>query len=360
MTIQQERPAPPAGPSDDTQAMLVNSATAGPASVELSPRVDPRGRLGRRCALLRVLFLVSAHNSLSQCAWVALTALGHRVTVAVVDSAAAMERAVGAHGPELIVCPMLKTVIPESIWAKHRCLIVHPGPVGDRGPSSLDWAIALGMRDWGVTVLQANAEVDAGGCRRRAASASRGGKEQPVSARGPACRHRGAGGGDRQGCRRRWRRSRSNRTTSCVAGRPAADDPGRPRDRLELGLHRHVSQDPRGRRPPRCSIRSTASEIPSLRRPPRASLPRPPRRADRAARRRDLPRDGRRRRLDHPSQASRHPQSGSSSCRPARAALTDFEGDVPESRSRSTHRSRRLHLPRDRLRGARGGRLPVL
>jgi putative two-component system protein, hydrogenase maturation factor HypX/HoxX len=111
---------------------------------------------------LRVLFLVSAHNSLSQRAWIALTELGHDVTVAVVDSAAAMEAAVGEHRPQLIVCPMLKKLIPESIWASHRCLIVHPGPRGDRGPSSLDWAIELGMREWGVTVLEASGEVDAG------------------------------------------------------------------------------------------------------------------------------------------------------------------------------------------------------
>ena len=111
---------------------------------------------------LRVLFLVSAHNSLSQRAWIALTELGHEVTVAVVDSAAAMETAVSASRPELIVCPMLKKMIPESIWAKHRCLVVHPGPRGDRGPSSLDWAIELRMRDWGVTVLEASGDVDAG------------------------------------------------------------------------------------------------------------------------------------------------------------------------------------------------------
>ena len=43
---------------------------------------------------LRILFLVSAHNSLSQRAWIALTELGHDVAVAVVDSAAAMEAAV--------------------------------------------------------------------------------------------------------------------------------------------------------------------------------------------------------------------------------------------------------------------------
>ena len=111
---------------------------------------------------LRILFLVSAHNGLSQRAWVALTDLGHRVTVAVVDGAAAMEAAVREHEPELIVCPFLKTVIPKSIWSNHSCLIVHPGPRGDRGPSSLDWAIELGANEWGVTVLEANAVLDAG------------------------------------------------------------------------------------------------------------------------------------------------------------------------------------------------------
>jgi putative two-component system hydrogenase maturation factor HypX/HoxX len=111
---------------------------------------------------LRVLFLVSAHNSLSQRAYIALTELGHEVAVMVVESATAMEAAVARHRPDLIVCPMLKKLIPESIWASHRCLIVHPGPRGDRGPSSLDWAIELGMDEWGVTVLEANGELDAG------------------------------------------------------------------------------------------------------------------------------------------------------------------------------------------------------
>ncbi len=111
---------------------------------------------------LRILFLVSAHNGLSQRAWIALTELGHHVGVAVVGSAVAMEAAVREHDPHLIVCPFLKQMIPESIWSTRRCLIVHPGPVGDRGPSSLDWAIELEERAWGVTVLQANGEPDAG------------------------------------------------------------------------------------------------------------------------------------------------------------------------------------------------------
>jgi putative two-component system protein, hydrogenase maturation factor HypX/HoxX len=111
---------------------------------------------------MQILFLVSAHNSLSQRASIALTELGHDVMIGVVDSAAAMESAVRVHAPDLIVCPFLKTMIPDSIWKRHCCLIVHPGPRGDRGPSSLDWAIEMEKSDWGVTVLQATGEADAG------------------------------------------------------------------------------------------------------------------------------------------------------------------------------------------------------
>jgi putative two-component system protein, hydrogenase maturation factor HypX/HoxX len=61
-------------------------------------------------------------------------------------------------------------MVPESIWARQRCLIVHPGSLGDRGPSSLDLAIELGIRSWGVTLLEANAEPDAGEVWARADS----------------------------------------------------------------------------------------------------------------------------------------------------------------------------------------------
>jgi putative two-component system protein, hydrogenase maturation factor HypX/HoxX len=111
---------------------------------------------------LQVLFLASAHNSLSQRVLTELTALGHEVKVAVVASGQEMEAAVDDHQPDLIVCPMLKARIPESVWSRYRCLVVHPGPRGDRGPSSLDWAIELGVGEWGVTVLQADRELDGG------------------------------------------------------------------------------------------------------------------------------------------------------------------------------------------------------
>ena len=129
-------------------------------SDQRQPAAPPARRAERP---LQILFLVSAHNSLSQRVFVALTDLGHDVSVEVVDSSGAIEAAVARHTPELIVCPMLKSVIPESVWSRHRCLIVHPGPRGDRGPSSLDWAIELEMAEWGVTVLEATGEVDGGG-----------------------------------------------------------------------------------------------------------------------------------------------------------------------------------------------------
>lgn len=43
---------------------------------------------------MQILSFVSAHNRLSQRAWVALAELGHEVAVAVVDSAAAIAAAV--------------------------------------------------------------------------------------------------------------------------------------------------------------------------------------------------------------------------------------------------------------------------
>jgi putative two-component system hydrogenase maturation factor HypX/HoxX len=98
---------------------------------------------------LRILFLTSAHNSMSQRAYVELTRLGHEVSIGLATSERAMFEAVERHSPELIVAPMLKRAIPEDIWREHVCILVHPGPRGDRGPSSLDWAILEDRKiDW--------------------------------------------------------------------------------------------------------------------------------------------------------------------------------------------------------------------
>lgn len=111
---------------------------------------------------LRILLLCTACNGLSQLAACRLSELGHDVVIQVASDPETMQQAAQRERPDLIVAPMLKSAIPEAIWNRTTCLIVHPGIVGDRGASSLDWAILDGEREWGVTVLQAAAEMDAG------------------------------------------------------------------------------------------------------------------------------------------------------------------------------------------------------
>jgi putative two-component system hydrogenase maturation factor HypX/HoxX len=111
---------------------------------------------------MRILFLTHAFNSLTQRLYVELIARGHQVSVEFDINDTVTEEAVALFRPELILAPYLRRAIPESVWRAHVCLIVHPGIVGDRGPSALDWAILNGASEWGVTVLQAEAEMDAG------------------------------------------------------------------------------------------------------------------------------------------------------------------------------------------------------
>lgn len=111
---------------------------------------------------MRILFLAHSFNSLTQRLFVALRGCGHLVSVELDIADSVSEEAVALFKPDLIVAPFLKRAIPASIWQQHVCLVVHPGIVGDRGPSALDWAILDGEAEWGVTVLQANAEMDGG------------------------------------------------------------------------------------------------------------------------------------------------------------------------------------------------------
>ncbi|RAG87341.1 hydrogenase maturation protein [Streptacidiphilus pinicola] len=111
---------------------------------------------------MEILLLASAFNSLTQRVFAALRDRGHAVAVELALSDAAVREAVTRLAPELVIAPMLKSVVPEDVWSTVPCLIVHPGPLGDRGPSSLDRAVQEECAEWGVTVLQAEAEMDAG------------------------------------------------------------------------------------------------------------------------------------------------------------------------------------------------------
>lgn len=130
---------------------------------------------------MKILFICTAHNSLSQRLYLSLSQL-HAVTVEYALSDAAMREAVQLAKPDLIICPFLTSRVPSDIYEEYMTLIVHPGPPGDAGPSSLDWVLmgddgteadpaALlqkhtlsdeGRPYWGVTVLQAEDEFDAG------------------------------------------------------------------------------------------------------------------------------------------------------------------------------------------------------
>ena len=111
---------------------------------------------------MKILLLCHSFNSLTQRLHCDLRAAGHEVSVEFDINDAVTEEAVELFQPDLVIAPFLKRAIPASVFEKVTCLIVHPGPPGDRGPSSLDWAVLEGAAEWGVTVLQAEAELDAG------------------------------------------------------------------------------------------------------------------------------------------------------------------------------------------------------
>ncbi|WP_103962536.1 enoyl-CoA hydratase-related protein [Nonomuraea solani] len=111
---------------------------------------------------MRILLLCSSFNGLTQRAWLELRRAGHDVSVELAVSETAMVEAAELAKPDLVICPFLKERVPAGLWRAHRTVIIHPGPPGDRGPSSLDWAITDAEQEWGVTALQAVEEMDAG------------------------------------------------------------------------------------------------------------------------------------------------------------------------------------------------------
>lgn len=111
---------------------------------------------------MRILLLCHSFNSLSQRLFGELRAAGHEVSVELDIADRVTEEALDLFQPDLVIAPFLKRLIPEPVWQRVPCLIVHPGPLGDRGPSALDRAVLEGQPEWGVTVLQATADFDAG------------------------------------------------------------------------------------------------------------------------------------------------------------------------------------------------------
>ena len=111
---------------------------------------------------MKILLLCSSFNGLTQRVWIELRRASHDVSWTVMDTDDVLRATVDAVDPDLVLCPFLRERVPDDVWSTRRTVILHPGPLGDRGPSSLDWAISDGEQEWGVTALSAIAEMDAG------------------------------------------------------------------------------------------------------------------------------------------------------------------------------------------------------
>ena len=111
---------------------------------------------------MRILLLTRSFNSLTQRLYVELEKRGHVLSVEYDINDDVSIEAVDLFGPDLIIASYMTRRIPESVWSRVPTFVIHPGPVGDGGPSALDWAIMNSETEWGVTVLQAEAELDAG------------------------------------------------------------------------------------------------------------------------------------------------------------------------------------------------------
>ncbi|WP_286237649.1 hydrogenase maturation protein [Neptuniibacter halophilus] len=111
---------------------------------------------------MRILFLIHSFNSLAQRLYVELQQDGHEISVEFDINDQLAEQAVAMFQPDLILAPFLKRRIADPIWQNHRCIVVHPGVIGDRGPSALDWAIMRQETRWGVSCIQANETMDGG------------------------------------------------------------------------------------------------------------------------------------------------------------------------------------------------------
>ena len=111
---------------------------------------------------MKILFLCYRFNSLAQRLYCELTERGHEVSVELDVHPDLTIEAADLYKPDLIIAPFLRRKIPREVWTRYKTLVIHPGPPGDRGPNALDWAIMKGERRWGVTLLEATEEYDAG------------------------------------------------------------------------------------------------------------------------------------------------------------------------------------------------------
>ncbi len=110
---------------------------------------------------MKILLLISSFNSLSQRVFCELKELNYEVRICLSSQENLIEE-IKEFNPSLIFCPFLKEYLKEDITSNYPTFILHPGIIGDRGHQSLDHAINDEKKQWGVVILKANEELDAG------------------------------------------------------------------------------------------------------------------------------------------------------------------------------------------------------
>ncbi len=113
-------------------------------------------------SLKKILLLTDSFQCLTQRLFVELIEKNYDVSVEFDINPAITIEAVKLFQPDLIIAPYLKSKIPYEIYSKVLCWIIHPGIKGDRGPSSLDYAILREKKIWGVSIIQAEEDWDSG------------------------------------------------------------------------------------------------------------------------------------------------------------------------------------------------------
>ena len=78
---------------------------------------------------------------MSQRIYLELVRLGHEVMVELAINRKQMVDVATSLYPDLIVCPFLTKFVDEQIFRHIPTWIIHPGIRGDRGMSSIDWAL---------------------------------------------------------------------------------------------------------------------------------------------------------------------------------------------------------------------------
>ena len=111
---------------------------------------------------MKILLIVSAFNSLTQRVFCFLKDMNHSVSVEFAIDDKEMIDAVKKFKPDIIFCPYLKKYIPKEIFLNTPTFILHPGIKGDRGHNALDHALRDEKDEWGVVILKANEDFDAG------------------------------------------------------------------------------------------------------------------------------------------------------------------------------------------------------